>query len=492
MTDERSPRLGSTIWGGLLSGSSLKRRLLSGGAWAVGGKVGASMIGLATSALLTRLLSRSEVGVYFLAISVVTIGAVIGALGLPKTVVRFVAQSMALDQVGRARGVIYLVLGLGVVGALGVGLAYGLFVGKLLGNLFDSRALAALTGLMAGWIALSVVLEITAETFRGFHDIRMATLLGGSATGGKSGGLVMRVLLLGGLAWVWLTTGETDVRTVVLISIGAGVASGLLSVWLLRSKVSSLGTSEAGQAGAGGRIGAGEALRDALPVLLISLTSFVLLSASDLWILGAFRPKEEVAIYAVSAQLVALIAMPLLMTNLVLPPIIAEMYAQGQMGRLERTVRTFSTLAGAPSLLFLAAFMLLGGPILGLVYGERLFPPGSPALHQGAIVLVLLSLGRLAAVWSGSCGAVLQFTGHQMSMLWVSLLTSPLFIIGALLVVRDYGPVGVAGMTALTAVVQNVIMVLVAKKKTGIWTHASLSLSPFRKAFRPKDDSEPK
>ena len=484
MTDERSSRLGSTIWGGLLSGSSLKRRLLSGGAWAVGGKVGASMIGLATSALLTRLLSRSEVGVYLLAISVVTIGAVIGALGLPKTVVRFVAQSMALDQVGRARGVIYLVLRLGVVGALGVGLAYGLFVGKLLGNLFDSRALAALTGLMAGWIALSVVLEITAETFRGFHDIRMATVLGGSATGGKSGGLVMRVLLLGGLAWVWLTTGETDVRTVVLISIGAGVASGLLSVWLLRSKVSSLGTSEAGQAGAGGRIGAGEALRDALPVLLISLTSFVLLSASDLWILGAFRPKEEVAIYAVSAQLVALIAMPLLMTNLVLPPIIAEMYAQGQMGRLERTVRTFSTLAGAPSLLFLAAFMLLGGPIMGLVYGS--------GYQNGWTVLVLLSLGRLAAVWSGSCGAVLQFTGHQMSMLWVSLLTSPLFIIGALLVVRDYGPVGVAGMTALTAVLQNVIMVLVAKKKTGIWTHASLSLSPFRKAFRPKDDSEPK
>ncbi len=484
MTDERSPRLGSTIWGGLLSGSSLKRRLLSGGAWAVGGKVGASMIGLATSALLTRLLSRPEVGVYFLAISVVTVGAVIGALGLPKTVVRFVAQSMALDQVGRARGVIYLVLGLGVVGALGVGLAYGLFVGRLLSDLFDSRALLALTGLMAGWIALSVVLEITAETFRGFHDIRMATVLGGSATGGKSGGLVMRVLLLGGLAWVWLTTGETDVRTVVLISIAAGVASGLLSVWLLRSKVSSLGTSEAGQAGAGGRIGAGEALRDALPVLLISLTSFVLLSASDLWILGAFRPKGEVAIYGASAQLVALIAMPLLMTNLVLPPIIAEMYARGQMGRLERTVRTFSTLAGVPSLLCLVAFMLLGGPILGLVYGS--------GYQNGWTVLVLLSLGRLAAVWSGSCGAVLQFTGHQMSMLWVSLLTSPLFIIGALLVVRDYGPVGVAGMTALTAVVQNVIMVLVAKKKTGIWTHASLSLSPFRKAFRPKDDSEPK
>jgi hypothetical protein len=55
----------------------------------------------------------------------------------------------------------------------------------------------ALTGLMAGWIAIAVVQEITAETFRGFHDIRLATLLGGLATGGKSGGLIMRVVLLG-------------------------------------------------------------------------------------------------------------------------------------------------------------------------------------------------------------------------------------------------------------------------------------------------------
>ena len=46
-----------------------------------------------------------------------------------------------------------------------------------------------------------------------------------------------------------------------------------------------------------------------------------------------------------------------------------------------------------------------------------------------------VSLGKLVAVWSGSCGAALQFTGHQTSMLRVSLLTGLLFVVGALLVV---------------------------------------------------------
>jgi O-antigen/teichoic acid export membrane protein len=165
--------------------------------------------------------------------------------------------------------------------------------------------------------------------------------------------------------------------------------------------------------------------------------------------------------------------MPLLITNLVLPPIIAETYAQGRTVELERTLRSFSTLSGAPALLLLIAFGLLGGPIMGLVYGK--------GYQSAAAVLMLLSVGKLAAVWAGSCGAVLQFTGHQGSMLRVNLLTSPLFIIGALLVVRDYGPIGVASMSAAIMILQNVALVLVAKRKTGMWTHVSFSLSQLRK-----------
>jgi O-antigen/teichoic acid export membrane protein len=386
-----------------------------------------------------------------------------------------VAENMGLNRSDRARGAIRTVLGLGVLGALGVGLAY-LLVGKLVGNFFDSPALVALTGLMASWIAISVAQEITAETFRGFHDIRLATLLGGQATGGKSSGLIMRVLLLGILALLLVKDGQVDLATVMLVSIGSGSVSVLLSLWLLHGKVSSLGSSEGAQEKEE-PVSAKEVLDDAIPFLAIALTSFVLLSA-DIWILGALGSLEEVAIYGAASKLVTFVAMPLLIVNLVLPPIVAEMYAQGQTGRLERTLRTFSTLAGVPSLLVLTVFMLLGGPILGLVYSKPIFHSATAVL-----VLLILSAAKLTAVWAGSCGLVLQFTSHQTSMLRVSLLTSPLFIIVAILVAQDYGPVGVACAAALTTAVQNVIMVLVAKKKTGMWTHVMFSLSPFRKVL---------
>ena len=462
-----------------LTSSTLRRRLLSGSTWALGGKIAAATIGIITNGVLTRLLTKQEFGVYLLAFSIISVGAVIGSLGLPKTVLRFVAENMTLGQPGRARRAIYTALGLGVLGALCISLAYLFIVGDLVSRyLFDSSALVAVIGLTAGWIAISTMQEIMAETFRGFHDIRMATLFGGLATGGKSAGLIMRVMLLACLVLLLATVGHTDLRTVMLASIGAGAASSLLAALFLHKRISSLGAQ-----GMENPISAGDELRDAFPILIISLTSFILLSAADLWILAYFRSDADVAVYGAAARLVALIAMPLLLTNLVLPPIIAEMYAQGRTAELEGTLRSFSTLSGVPSLLVLILFMLLGGPILGLVYGTKLFPPGSLAIHQGAIVLVLLSAGKLAAVWAGSCGAVLQFTGHQRSMLRVNLLTSPLFIIGALLVVRDYGPIGIASMTAAVTVLQNAALVLVAKRKTGMWTHVSLSPSRLRKGL---------
>jgi hypothetical protein len=57
----------------------------------------------------------------------------------------------------------------------------------------------------------------------------------------------------------------------------------------------------------------------------------------------------------------------------------------------------------------------------------------------------------------------------------------------AIFAVTRYGPVGVAAAAALTTSLQNVIMVLLAKRKTGMWTHVMFSLSPFRKDPPKKD-----
>src|SRR5215203_5040335 len=61
--------------------------------------------------------------------------------------------------------------------------------------------------------------------------------------GGKSGGLIMRVVLLGIVALLWVRSGETSLATVILVCIGSGSVSVVVSLWLLYGKVSSLGPS---------------------------------------------------------------------------------------------------------------------------------------------------------------------------------------------------------------------------------------------------------
>ena len=189
----------------------LRRRLLRGGGWAFGGKVLVALTGLISSMLLTRLLTQQDAGTYILAYSILNVGTSLGALGLTGTVVRLVAEGMGLNLFGRVRRVIRVVLGVGTLGALGVGFAYLLFGGYLAKSLFEAPALAAITGLVAGWIVVGTLQGVLGETFRGFHDIRLATLLGGQTTGAATG-LATVGLLTTSLFVLWVVNAPINRR----------------------------------------------------------------------------------------------------------------------------------------------------------------------------------------------------------------------------------------------------------------------------------------
>ena len=451
----------------MLDASLLKRRLLSGGAWAVGGKAGAVALGLSSNILLARLLTPQEFGTYLLIVSVVSAGGLIGCLGLNNATVRFVAEGLGLDQPGRTKRMIRAIIGLGVLGALGAGLAY-LLTNGLLESLFGAPALATVAGLIAGWIVISTVQELFAETFRGFHDIRLATLFGSLAVG-NSAGLVTRGLFLVCLAGLWFGRGGVDLRTILLIVVAAGSIGALMSGYVLFLKAGSLAENPAEERS---KIELKDILAVSLPLLVTNLTAFMLVY-SDIWILAAFRSQEEVAVYGAAARFMTLVTMPLMIVNAVLPPVIADLYARGEKDRLEQTMRPIATLTGIPALLALGIFVVAGAPILGLVYGDF--------YRDGALVLALLSLGKLASVWAGSCGLTLQMTGHQKLMMWISVFSGLLFVVGALWAVQKFGAVGVASVAAGSVALQNLFTVLAVKIKTGIWTHAAFSITPIRK-----------
>jgi O-antigen/teichoic acid export membrane protein len=440
----------------------LKRRLLSGGAWAFGGRILIVATGLVSSVLLARLLTPQALGTYFLAYSIVSAGTSLGQLGLTTTVVRLVAEGIGLNLFGRVRRMISVVLGVGTLGALGVGLAYLLFGDDLAKIVFNAPALAAVTGLVAGWIMVGTVQGLLGETFRGFHDVRLATILGGHTTGTATG-VATVTLLAASLFLLWLVNGQTTLATVLLLAMCSGAVNTLVAGWLLHRRVARLPrqTPDEGQE-SNPKNALREVLSISLPLLIVTLVTMVR-TGGDVWTLGAFVPKSELALYGAATRLAVMVTMPLIVVNAVVPPFIAEMYSQGRREGLEHVLRSVATLSGIPAWLASMTCIFFAGPILGLVYGNY--------YREGALVLALLSIGWFVGVFTGSCGVVLAYTGHQKALAVIEIASSAATLIAMLAAVEPYGIVGVALSKMAGHVLQNGIMLVVVKQKTGMWTH---------------------
>ncbi len=434
------------------STSSLRSRLLAGSAWALSGKIITALTGLATYALLSRLLAPAEMGFYWLAYSIVLFGGAVGTLGLNNAVVRLVAERMGLNQPEQARRLVKRVFGLGLSGAFGAGAVYLLAGHAIVTKMAQSPHDAAVGVLVSGWIVFAVLQQLVAETFRGFHEIRMATIFGGLFSG-----LMLAVCL----SVIWLN-GNTSLAIVLSLAVGSAAVSVVIGGGVLFKKISVLprmsGKDEAG--------GIGSIWSVSWPLMIANLTHFAVTQA-DVWILGAFRTPEELALYGAAARLMAIVVMPLMLINAVVPPIITELYVQGKKESLENTLRSTAAVAGLPTLIVLLAFIFLGKPILTLIY-EAFYA-------RGAMVLAILSLGQLVNVWAGSCGVTLMMTGNQTIRMVIAIASAGLAVGGGVWAVQSYGMLGVAVASALTMICQNVAMLLLVKRKVGVWTHASFA-----------------
>jgi O-antigen/teichoic acid export membrane protein len=435
---------------------TLKQRLLSAGAWALAGRVLTVVGGVAVNALVARLLAPEALGAYFLTVSMVSVFSVIAQFGLAQTSVRLIAASTATGRVGRAAKTVRLALRYGALGAAIVAAILILGLGNWLARqVFDSVLLAGVVGLTAIWVVIATLQGLLAEAFRGFHDIRLATTFEGTLT------TVLSAFLFAGL---WMIQGHSDLRQIMVLSIIAGFTNTLLAGLLMHSRLKSIGSND--------QLRPKEVLQTAWPLLVTNLTIFVFMQA-DLWIIGIFRTHQEVAMYGAALRLVKIVILPLAIVNAVIAPHIATLYAQERRRELQLMLRASATLASIPALLALLMFTLFGGPTLALVYGDY---------YRGAApILVLLSLGQMVNMWTGSCAMILTMTRHEMAMMVIAVVSGLVTVSAAVLVVKPYGAVGVAAATATGIVLRNLSTLIYAKRRLDVWTHVSLAAIPMLK-----------
>ena len=415
---------------------------------------------VALSALAARLLSPAELGALFLSFSVVIVAAMAGRMGLEQAGLRLVAESLAQGEYAAARLTILKIIGLAsvtlslVVAAILMGLGDWVAL-----EVFHSPSMAGVSGLIALWVVVFALQILMPEIFRAFQDIKLASIFvaknifGGLATGLLTGALMVMY---------WLRGESIGLDTAIGLVIVSGSVGVVFALVLLIRKLRTLSGGDS----VSPRVVM--LLRVGIPLLITNL-SMVMLMQADILILGVFRTDEEVAIYGASTRVAKLIAMVLVVVNEVISPIIVYMNVKGDTEKLERILRTAAGFAAVPAILVLSGFVFVGGPLLEWLFG--------PYFAAGSTILVLLGISQVVNAWAGSCGMTLIMTGHQNLMMGVTLITGLLTVAGGIAVAERYGPNGVAAVTSLGLVLQNLAMLVFARVRCGVWTHASLSLS---------------
>jgi O-antigen/teichoic acid export membrane protein len=184
-----------------------------------------------------------------------------------------------------------------------------------------------------------------------------------------------------------------------------------------------------------------------------------LLFWTDLFVLTRYASEVEVGIYSAALRAGQILVLFLTSVNLMFAPYVADLYAKGEIDRLDKL---FKTLTRWTIVATLPAFILLAVTPSSVL---RIF---GPDFSEGKTALAILLLGQFVNICTGSVGFVLIMvgrTGWDLLVYTGSLICS---LTLAFILCPRYGMEGAAIANAVTFGASNIVRLLLVRKFVGI------------------------
>ena len=384
--------------------------------------------------LLARGLGAGDYGLYVLAISAATLFSGIALLGLDDAMTRYVAILAGRRDTAGVRGTIQV--GLGTATGMGIVIGGLLYLGAepIATGLFDEPRLARLLQLVAVAVPFLAISNMLAGTARGFHRMDIAAF-------GEN--VVQSVVRLGLLAVVFLVTGLDTAAAVVVFGI-SDVAATITMITLLNRHfaLNPLGRPV--------RRDAKGVFRFALPLWFSGMLRQFRRNIEAL-LLGATGSATKVGVYAVVNKVNLVGHVWLLSILVAVKPTMAQLHDRGNRAELGRVYTATTRWSFSLALPCVIAMVLYREPILA-TFGSS-FPAGSTAL-------MVLAAAELANAGTGTCGPMIDMTGHTRLKVGNSALWTALLIGGGVVLIPRWGIVGAATASLIAIATVNILAVV--------------------------------
>ena len=416
------------------------REIVHGASITLGIRLVTGVLIFGLNIVVARTLGAHQAGLFFLALTVITIAGVLGRLGLDSAVVRFVASAAVSGRWDRVKGVARYAILVTLGASLTLAAAVALSAGWMAESVFRKPTLTA--PLM--WMSLAIVPfalhQLGAQLLKGlkrifFSQIALAILPAAA---------IPAVLLLGNR---FGTSGAAA---------GYAAAAGFaVLITLLLWRVALHGRS--GRAVLEQR---SELMDAARPLFALAALNLVM-SWSASFLVGVWRPASDVALYNVAHRTAFLTTLMLTSVNSIAAPKFAELYHTRNLEALGATARDSARMMVVLALPVLLAFVVFPGFVMGLF---------GPEFEVGASVLVILALGQFVNVSTGSVGFVLIMTGRERMARNNAAVAASVNIVLQVLLIPRLGAVGAAIATAVSVALLNLTAAYLVHRSLGIWT----------------------
>ncbi|MEL6646878.1 MAG: oligosaccharide flippase family protein [Pseudomonadota bacterium] len=404
--------------------------------------LGAGLAFLFTSAV-ARLLGAEGAGLYFMALSVMMIAAVIGRLGLENTLLRFIAANLATGAPERSMGAFAMGMRWTVIATAALGTAVFVLAPVMAGTLFDEPAVLGPLRVLALGIVTFSLLTTLSFALKGLKKVGAASLVAGVMH--PAIGLLIIVPMT---AWYGATGAAAAYLTGTL-------AAAILGAIFWRRYTAGIVPArhpaphfEA------------EALRkSARPLWVGQIVSRGLIPWAPVFIMGIWASAADTAVVGMGSRIALLIAILLQAVTAAVSPHYARLHATGELGKLARMMRRFSlllTVAASPLFLIMVLFPT---QIMSL-FGE--------GFETGGAVLAILAVGQIVNTACGSVFAVLSMSGHERDVRDTTLVTAVTLIIACFVLIPPYGAVGAAMAMAGSIIVNNLLALVQVRRRLGI------------------------
>jgi O-antigen/teichoic acid export membrane protein len=416
-------------------------------------KVLAACSGFLLNIVLARLLGAEGTGVYYLALSCISIAIMVSQFGLGQTLLRFIAVSSLQGDWVAIRGIIKISQRLCLSLAFLVSVSIFFSSSFLSAYFFHNSSLEVLIQWMVFAIvpgALFVLYGYSLQALRKINESIFIT----SVCMPLLSALLMCILIP-----------EFGIKGSIWSYVIASWATLFFSFYLWRKFTPQL-------LGIEGFFKVSSLLKSNIPLFWVSLSQLTMVWSSSI-MLGMWSTERDVGLFNIANKTALLVSFILSCVNTVIAPKFASIYHEGNFKELQDLVSRATALMvviAAP----IAIIMIIFPQYIMSLFGNQFI--------EGANILIILAIGQFVYVVTGAVGYLLTMSGHERMMKNIMILCSLLIVSMNYLLIPRFGAQGAAIATSITLIFQNVAIAFVIWKIMGIVAipYANIILSRWR------------